>query len=754
MLVGEHAGKLVFEKYANFDRANEPVNVAIPFAKGIVPKDALGRFRVFGEKGDAASQVLALGHWDDGSVKWAKVDFMADLPANAGAVYGYDFEGPARKPALSPITILQTDDTLEIDNGCITLLLNNKAGSNLFSCLSRKNFRLGAQDMDGPYIIDENGIKHAALTGEAWTVEEHGAVLAKVSVPGTHRNVAGSGYMDFIVTIFVYANTPWFEVRYRIINRMAGEYTYIKQIAWDLYFENKLNSEYSIATSNYSSNIRTNKSDSTGLSYMIDGDHIINEANEHTPEVFHGTFFADWNAGEKGGICATLYQAYQNFPKALFANGEKLSMEILPAEYGGLKYYRGMAKSHRLFLHLHEGSEPIENINKRSLMLQSMDKPILPQSVYSQSGCLPDIFPKEKSQRLENRLVAMADNRGKAYGMLHWGDFPDSGYTRQGRGGGNHVWTNNEYDFPFAVMQLYARNGYRRMLDYMLTAAEHWVDIDICHFDPDPLKHGSQIEHSKDHVTGNVEISHEWVEGLMQYYYQTGDKFALNSAIGIGENIMRHLDEPRYRMETGINARETGWALRALTALYIETGNEYWLKHAEFIVSHFKNWKKTYGAWLAPYTDHAVVMVPFMIAIAVGSLMRYHRVKPSAETKTMIVDAVDDLIANCILDNGLFYYKELPSLRRPTANTIVLEALASAYELTGDKKYLLAGVPTFKANMGGTGSAGNKKEKIPDGVLVSGSSPKGFAQAFYPLAFYHYHATNAGLSGELETGVE
>mgnify|MGYP000736048214 FL=1 len=33
------------------------------------------------------------------------------------------------------------------------------------------------------------------------------------------------------------------------------------------------------------------------------------------------------------------------------------------------------------------------------------------------------------------------------------------------------------------------------------------------------------------------------------------------------------------------------------------------------------------------------------------------------------------------MDNGLFYYKELPSLARNGNNTLLLEALAIAYEL-------------------------------------------------------------------------
>lgn len=83
-----------------------------------------------------------------------------------------------------------------------------------------------------------------------------------------------------------------------------------------------------------------------------------------------------------------------------------------------------------------------------------------------------------------------------------------------------------------------------------------------------------------------------------------------------------------------------------------------------------------------------------MISVAIGSVMRYYRVFPREDIKDMIIRAVDDLIENCMLGCGVFYYKELPSLQRLGNNTLLLESLAIAYELTGDVKYLKPGIKT------------------------------------------------------------
>src|SRR5690606_28464569 len=102
--------------------------------------------------------------------------------------------------------------------------------------------------------------------------------------------------------------------------------------------------------------------------------------------------------------------------------------------------------------------------------------------------------------------------------------------------------------------------------------AEHWMDVDICHHSDNPLRYQGQIPHSARHVTDNPAVCHEWVEGLLDYYHITGERRALEAAIGVGENVLRILKTPRFQEPGGYHARESGWALRSLGALYAETG--------------------------------------------------------------------------------------------------------------------------------------------------------------------------------------
>jgi hypothetical protein len=281
----------------------------------------------------------------------------------------------------------------------------------------------------------------------------------------------------------------------------------------------------------------------------------------------------------------------------------------------------------------------------------------------------------------------------------------------------------------------------------MIAAGSHWMDVDVCHYSKDPLLLGGQWEHTRGHcVDGCMVCSHEWVEGLLDYYHFTGDERALETAFGIGENVRRLLETPMYQVSGESNARETGWALRTLTALYIETNDPKWVEKGEWIVGHFKEWTEEYGEWIAPYTDNTAIRTGFMISVAVGSLMRYYRVFPSEELKDLIMGAVDDLLENCLMANGLFYYKELPSLNRLGNNTLLLEAMTVGYELTGDTKYLEAGRTTFWSNIRDvSGAALGDKRIVEDAVIVNGGPTKSFAQSCVPLSVYYKAIADAGM---------
>nr|WP_295679635.1 hypothetical protein [uncultured Lachnoclostridium sp.] len=763
---------LTFEKIYLKERKMEPCSVAIPVKKGtlkstkgiVVAKDGL----------ETVSQTKATSYWEDGSIRWIFVRFLANLPGNKGTSYELylnreEFLEDRKTRNLEHLT--KTKDNLNTNNDVledIPALTVRKESENytiqtggfefttntgkggFFKEVIFGDTKYHESQFKAPLLkIDKKGLCEFNL--HQFRIVEEGPVCVILEGVGEHTIEEQSYKMTIQLT--AYAGKPWIEVAYRLFNT-SNQALPIEYLNYEILAKNQIDAKNEknvevtrtcVATSNYRTSYLVSEEGET-VSKKVDAEDLLYEANEHIAEVFYGTMFADYNTVE-GGVCATIYQAQQNYPKAVEASKQGIKISLVPENATKIIMQSGMAREQKLLLHFHSADEDLKELNNRSLIYQMPDRPQLDSKVYSDSKTFHDVFVDKKIQKVELSLIAKADSHSRCYGMLNWGDSPDPGYTTQGRGGGLPVWTNNEYDFPHACALMYVRTGTRRFLDYLLVAGRHWMDVDVCHYSDNPLYFGGQWEHTNNHVLNSeVVCSHQWVEGLIDYYHFTGDEESYKTAIGIGENILRLLETPMFQQKGEINARETGWAMRSLVALYKETHEERWLVKCDWIVGHFEDWEKEYGYWLSPYTDNTAIRVVFMISIAVGSLMRYHRIRPSENIKSMILRAVDDLIENCYMDNGLFYYKELPSLKRLGNNTIILEALTICYELTGDEKYLTYGLMTFElATRDQNASMGGSKKIIEDSVIGPGPGTKNFAQSFLPLVTYYKAATDTGI---------
>lgn len=798
------------EKLYKYSRIEEPVSVTIPFKKGAYTKTE--DMAVLQNGSRVLIQPKVTARYDDGSIRYLFLRFLADLPANKAAVLQFDVKAKAgtnsniNKTAGKGMTatVEKVADGFRVDTGCLKYEVANHCGS-IFKELDDGRKIYKAADFEGPYLKDGNGDTYD-MQIDTWRVVEAGPVCVILSAEGSslcsraddtaNSGTGGAKNIRFELRLTAYAGKPWTEVSYRIVNTTDNPLT-VKSLVFhykagaeavsdalipmnfdaetdstgcgDTLTDNSANegplfhtrgiSELEaiekktppetvrtlVGSSNYKTDFFIGK-DGEPVNKVIDAKYLLKEANEHFAEVLYGTFMAD-RTDEKDGLCITVYQAQQNYPKAVKAYDGGVAVMLVPEDIGNVVMQSGMAKEQRFLMHFHEPDMQMWELDNRSTIYQMPDRPCIAPEEFKKAEVCMDVFPEHLVNEVEIALIARADNHSRCYGMLNWGDSIDMGYTLQGRGGGKPVWSNNEYDYPHSCALMYARTGIRRFLDYLIVSAKHQMDVDVCHYSNNPLRIGGQWEHTAGHCKNGIMVcSHEWVEGVIDYYHFTGDERGLETAISIGDNILRLLDTPMYAKPGEANARETGWALRALVALYVETGDDKWLAKCDWIIDSFKIWEEEYGNWLAPYTDNTLIRVGFMISVAAGSVMRYYRVFPREDIKQMLIRAIDDVVENCTLDNGLFYYKELPSLSRNGNNTLLLESLAIAYELTGDKKYLEYGFKTFETNINNTGRAGiGSKKVIDDAVIVSGDSTKGFAQSFIPLVTYYKALGDTGL---------
>jgi hypothetical protein len=483
----------------------------------------------------------------------------------------------------------------------------------------------------------------------------------------------------------------------------------------------------------------------------LDAETMLYQSNEHYIDSFYGDFWVDW-CDDRGGLALSIHQAHQNFPKKLRVASDGIACALYPDEVPPARMLQGMAKTHRIQLHFHAPDVPLEACSTQSLQFQLPDRPSLAREWFRENNPWAEtFFPKVLPDRMLSYFIERHDARPKALGMFHFGDSPDAGYTNQGRGRGHAVWVNNEYDRPHNCALFYGLTGIRRALDSALVSARHWLDVDLCHYHLDPLINGGLRIHTAYHVTGYVTPSHEWTEGLLDYYFFTGRREGLVGARSVAENIMRHMHErPEMREPGSTSVREGGWALRAMVGMWMGTGEQKWKDEARRLVEMFLDWYDAYGALLAPYTSHSMPRVPFMIALTVNSFARYLLIEDDADiierVKRLIVEVIDDTLEHCLGPDGVLFYKELPSLRRKAPTPHMLEALAHAYRITGDRKYMEMATRQFAAQDKSSGVTRRAKYLDDSGAVISGEGgARVFSSVYTSVLLYAAEAAPLGL---------
>jgi len=745
--------KLHFEKISMYGRAAEPVTASIPFARGALTGADHLRIRDAGAELPAQKRVLS--SWPDGSVKWLLVHLQPDLPANAGRQLSFeitDSAAPPPSPTLA-VTVKERPDGVAVDTGSLRFLVPN-GGFLPAAEIELNGKRLWEDEPLRGFCMQCGGRELASAEGHVEVeIEEAGPLRAVVLVRGKHLDREGNPFIDFRGRVTAYVGKSYIEVEHQFLHCEDEGELELREARLDFRPAQDGSAKLALGEGYYRTDIRESEEP---LEFAITADTLLYQSNEHYTDCFYGDFWADWRSGS-AGVAVSVFQAHQNFPKKLRVTQEGIECSLFPEDAPAATVYQGMGKTHRMMLHFHDGELPLEEISSRSLQYQLPDRPTLSPEWYGSNNPWGlDFFPAKLPDRLMVRLAQLHDSRPAALGMFHLGDAPDAGYTDQGRGRGSAVWVNNEYDRAHACTLFYGLCGERRVLESGFRAAQHWLDVDLCHYSEDPLRHGGLIIHSADHVTAGVGPSHEWVEGFLDYYHLTGRREALEAATMVAENIMRHMAKPHMREPGASSAREGGWALKAMVPMWLQTGEERYRAEAKRLAELFIAWHEEFGAMLAPYTSHSMPRVPFMVFIAANALARYLLVEEDERVKKLIVQTADDMIEYCIGPGGLFYYKELPSLRVPAPTMHAIEGLAHAFRLTGERRYLEVAARQFEAFLEGgvAGRGGPKRYLERDRAVVHGNgNGRGFASTYTSVILFASAAGPEGMLDQFEYAV-
>ena len=726
-------------------RPGEPLSIACPLAQGRVSDP--GRLTVMDTDTPLPTQAQVTSWWPDGSLRWVILHTVADLPGLAAKTLRIVEDQPPA-PHPTPLKLQAGERLWQVETGPLSFRIDTAEG---FRGPQSLTFAGAAWPLScGPVRLDLDGRHGATESAADWSILETGPVRAVVQAVGRFTGLGEAG-PSYRARLTAWAGRPELVVELTVIQDTDHDELPLSRLSFALEGPPRLDLTMRLGESNYQCRVREARpGQQTALSRVIDADDLVYSSNEQVAELFHTDLFVDYTPDDAPGVTATIHQPFQQYPKALTVTPSGITVELLPEIEGGtgpIVLRQGQAKTHRLQLAWHAPDASQDAIKHRSLLFQMPDEPVLPRSVYLDAGVFAEqVFPARTHLRCESYANSLGDNRCRAYGWLHWGDGPDWGYTQQGRGKGALVWTNNEYDLPHVAYLHYVNTGERRYRAMAEVAAQHWIDVDVVHHHREARRVGGQVIHSAWHVSGGLTPCHEWVQGLLDYHHFTGRPEALDAAKGIAAHVMGVLEtNEALKVPGAAAARVTGWALRTLVAMYLETSEARYLAPSSQIVDGFLAWHAQYGGFLAPYHSHTLCRVPFMIAIACGSLYRYHRAVPDERVAKLIPHEMEALIDTCLRPDGRWVYKDLPSLHRRGAGHYVLEALAYAWDLTGDRKFLIAGLPELEATIAGSRSGGRgggttHRQHLPEEQTVlygNGPGPKEYASQWLPIMTYY-----------------
>jgi hypothetical protein len=207
----------------------------------------------------------------------------------------------------------------------------------------------------------------------------------------------------------------------------------------------------------------------------------------------------------------------------------------------------------------------------------------------------------------------------------------------------------------------------------------------------DPWKGGGIVHHSADHTSGSAYPSHMWAEGLTLYYQLSADAHALHVARRVGDFYLKYIRE-RFHVVQG-TAREVGWTLIALAAIYDLTREERYLDGIRRVVDHNldRGWRQFFP------TDAC-----FTVGVAIIGLDRTRHFHRDGDTRRFIVELLDWMMDQRRDGIGLFeYWRDPEQGAIPYIQTHLPEALNIGYLLTGDDCYLRAAYRLYQIHLGG-----------------------------------------------------
>jgi hypothetical protein len=691
-------------------RENWPVTGGVPIPPGAAPENA--RFILKTSSGRAVpAQFEITGRWwMDNSPRWVLVNFQTSMPAGGAGEYVLSLaeraapvETSLRVSAGGDVTVVTGPLKFTVRGAGFNLVENvffDPAGR--FPAESRVigTHRAGA-------LVKAGGEVYRASAGTArLTVEERGPLRAVVRAEGRHKAADGSPGLDYVARIYAYSGKPFVRIEYSFMNRQGADsraHLALEEVSLvlptTLAGSGKpravIGGAKTVHTATAPASIRQTGSDQYVLGGALSGTVKSGRSDK--------TRATGWAALSGKGLLlgGAVRWFWQNAPKEI-AVGEDgtLTVRLYSGRYD---IYQGVGKTHDVYFYFGEpsGAERVGELRR------AIDAPLVlacPPSWYcsrtSAFGQLVEsdasLFTAEGGKVLERMDSAMLQglasmnrrrdgNQDLAPGLDQYGiwDFGDDSHALKGVNKSKETayWNNCYYCFCNAMILGFARTGNEDFLVHAQECARHLGDMDISHHDP-RRNYGPggpricpALQHFRSYMSSRPEVhnlfNHLKVQSLYALWYLRGDRRAREVALTVSDHVVtRHnigAADPKQ-------ARSVAHGIFAALAGFELTHDRKYLEAAKRMIE--------IGMAFAAENDGGY---PYGKGSLMAGLM-------GEAYRDYYFITHDPEVRRAQLELAAWMMKKFHKGERFTAGSMATPTLAQAYAITGDRKYLEAGL--------------------------------------------------------------
>jgi YetA-like protein len=610
-------------------RRGEPVRLGVPFARGACR--SVANLTLETAAGPAPLQARALDRWCDGSVRWALLDYCADV--HFGRHHGSVVSTGPRMEPDAVVRVMSVGAAVHVDTGRarFTIVPN--------STLPFAAVRVdGAPALDvsrcGLHAEDESG-RRLLATVERVRVEDSGPIRAVVCSEGRLASYGGNSVIEFTCRTHFTAGSATVRIDMTLRNPNRAFHpggiwelgdpgsVYLRDMA--LTFAAAAGDERRANRDDHRDAMRIRCSpeidspfeecaapfelfqESSGGENWRSRVHV--NRDRVVPHERQGYVL---RAGEREttGLRATpvvtlegpgtflgltVPAFWQNFPAAVESDGTGVTLRVWPRQYPDVHELQGgEQKTFTCYLAVAADTVTDEPLAWCRAPLFASVRP----DAYCESGAVPYLLPEDQDPYREYTTIVREGLEGESsfarkreafdeYGWRHFGDLPADHESALLPPGAmpfvSHY--NNQYDAIFGFACHFMRTRDPRWWLLMDELASHVVDIDIYHTDRDRAAYNHGLFWHTSHyvdagaathrsfpnadgvIGGGPSAEQNYTSGLLLHYFLTGDPRSRAAVVELAEWVIA-MDDGRKSPFWWLAGGDTGLASATNTPCY------------------------------------------------------------------------------------------------------------------------------------------------------------------------------------------